>query len=337
MAAPQSVPDGTDRGQHPLGPCECPRSECGVRHRSLLRGRRVPGLDCDSPLRLVMSCGWTWVKVCDRHGCSPCAARIRRRNARVVDTGMQAQARDGRLLWLLTLTAPGAAAHGRWTPAQHYVRGARRAACDCHQGVDLADWNPRASECWNRLRTALVRLSGDIEFYRAAEVQDGTRGGLGRGALHHHVVIATRSQLDVQAVQLLALAAGYGCVIDLQAVEVGADLSDLAAYVSKRLAGYVSKSSSGRREVPWRADVADQDSGEVRRLHTVPTYRTHSQSHGWGCTVREVRERARQEAKRREAHLREVLASGLPSAGEGVSDLSASGLAQATAGVEPPG
>jgi hypothetical protein len=302
MAATRSLPDGTDRSPA-FGRCECPRSECGVRARGLLRGRRVAGVDCDSPLRLVMSCGWTWVKTCDRHGCSPCAARIRRRNARVVDAGMHVQTSDGRRLWLLTVTAPGSHDHGRWTPAQHYVQGARREPCTCHQGVDLADWNPSASACWNRLRTALSRLSGDVEYYRAAEVQDGSRGGPGRGALHHHVVLATRSELDVREVQLLALAAGYGCVIDLQAVDRG-NMLDLAGYVSKRLAGYVSKSSGSHRlEVPWRADVADGETGEVRRLHTVPTYRTHSQSQGWGCTIREVRAVQRDQARRRAAAL----------------------------------
>lgn len=303
MAATASVPDGTDRSPA-FGPCVCPRSGCGVRARGLLRGRRLPGLDCDSPLRLVMSCGWVWVKCCGRHSCSPCAARTRRRNARVVDTGMQAQVRDGRLLWLLTVTAPGGRAHGRWTPSPLYVRGARREPCQCHVDADLAEWNPGASGCWNRLRGALVRLVGDVEFYRAAEVQDGSRGGSGRGAIHHHVVLATRSHLDVAAVQLLALAAGYGCVIDLQAVEIGADLSDLAAYVSKRVAGYVSKSSGAHRlEVPWRADVVDQDSGEVLKLHTLPTYRTHSQSGSWGCTVAEIRAINREQARARAAAL----------------------------------
>jgi hypothetical protein len=173
-----------------------------------------------------------------------------------------------------------------------------------------------------------VRLSGDVEFYRAAEVQDGKRGGSGRGALHHHVVLATRSQLHVDQVQELALAAGYGCVIDLQAVQVGADLSDLAAYVSKRLAGYVSKSSGAHRlEVPWRADVADQDTGEVLRLHTLPTYRTHSQSVGWGCTVAEVRAIARDQARRRAAALASMTTESL--APQPV-------LAEVAAGVDPP-
>lgn len=329
MAAPASVPDGSDGGPA-FGPCECPRPECGVRHRSLLRGRRVAGLDCDSPLRLVMSCGWVWFRTCGRHACPPCAGRSRRRNARVVDTGMQAQAADGKRLWLLTVTAPGSRAHRRWVPSQLYVRGAPRPDCSCHEGVVLADWNPQASACWNRLNTSLSRSAARLEFYRAAEVQDGSRGGSARGALHHHVVIASAGSLEVLEVQALALAAGYGCVMDLQPVEVGADLSDLAAYVSKRLAGYVSKSSGEhRQEVPWRADVVDQETGEVRRLHTAPTYRTHSQSKGWGCTVKEVLAIYREQARRRAAAL--LAAPDLAD----VLTLDCSGV-PVSAGVDPP-
>lgn len=331
MVATDSLPDGSDNGPA-FGPCECPGSVRGVRLGRLLRGRRLRGLDCDSPLQLVMSCcGWVWHKTCERHACSPCEKRIRRRNARVVDAGMQAQLRDGRRLWLLTLTAPGSKAHGRWTPAQHYVRGAVRPSCSCHVGVDLADWNPSAGACWNRLRTSLAR-DDRAEFYRAAEVQDGTRSdGGGRGALHHHVVLATRGALEVLEVQALALAAGYGCVIDLQPIEAGADLSDLATYVSKRVAGYVSKSSGeNRQQVPWRADVVDQDSGEVLRLHTVPTYRTHSQSAGWGCTVRQVKDHARDQARRRAAKLAQL--ADLTDAGPGANTPEP----VAAAGVEPP-
>jgi hypothetical protein len=310
MAAPHSVHDSPDRGPA-FARCDHgesgPGPGCGVRHRSLLRGRRLAGLDCDSPLRLVMSCGWVWHRTCNRHGCSPCAARIRRRNTRVVDAGMHVQTSRGRRLWLLTVTAPGSRDHKRWTPAQRYVRGAVRPACDCHDGVELSDWNPAAAACWNRLRTSLSRLAGDIDYYRAAEVQDGSRGGAGRGALHHHVVLATASDLDVDQVQALVLAAGYGCVMDLQTVD-RSGMAEVAGYVSKTLAGYVSKSSGSHRlEVPWRADVVDQESGEVRRMHTVPTYRTHSQSGGWGCTVREVLAVQREQARRRAAALAAVV------------------------------
>jgi hypothetical protein len=280
-----------------------------VRARGLLRGRRVAGLDCDSPLRLVMSCGWVWVKVCGRYGCAPCTVRARRRKARVVAEGMHVQDRDGRWLWLLTLTAPGERAHDRWTPAQLYRRGQLRDACDCHDGFDLAVWNPSAGACWNRLRTALSR-EVVADFYRATEVQEGHRGGRGRGALHHHVVIATTTRsLDVRAVQQLALAAGYGCVMDLRPVTREEDMGDVARYLAKTLAGYVTKGAGETRsEVPWKRPVADPETGEIRLMHTVATYRLSSQSKGWGCTERQVREVAREQARRRAAHL-----VGLPS------------------------
>ncbi len=311
MAAPQSVPDGTDRGPE-FGPCGHQRSVCGVRSRSLMRGRRVAGLDCDEPLRLVMSCGWVWVRTCERHGCAPCAARHRRRNARVVGTGMHKQLLAGRRLWLLTLTAPSTREHKRWTPNQLYTRGAPRRDCSCHVGVVLALWNPSASACWNRLRTAITRDGADAAYYRATEVQDGKRGGPGRGALHHHVVFATDAHLNVARVQQMALDAGYGCVMDLRPIEEVADVDDIAGYVSKTLAGYVAKSSgAARQEVPWRVPVhLDTDSGEIldppALLHTTPTYRTHTQSRNWGCTVRQIRDHNQAQARKRAASLAEL-------------------------------
>lgn len=222
---------------------------------------------------------------------------------------MQVQSAGGRRLWLLTFTAPSTTAHRRWTVAQDYQRGAVRPPCSCHEGVDLADWNPDASACWNRFATGLRDLSVDFQYYRATEVQDGKRGGGGRGALHHHVVLAAVTLPAARVVQELALAAGYGCVVDVRPVESLAGVDDVAGYVSKTLAGYVSKSSGdGRQEVPWRRPFTeDPTTGEVfdepRLLRTVPTYRTHTQSQRWGCTVKEVRAHARDQARRRAAAL----------------------------------
>ena len=150
---------------------------------------------------------------------------------------------------------------------------------------------------------------GDTEFYRATEVQDGSRGGPGRGALHHHLVLSTLGQLDVLRVQQLALDAGYGCVIDVESIDAGTNLDHLAGYVSKRIAGYVTKGSGDhRQEVPWRADVADRETGEITRMHSVPTFRAHSQSAGWGCTLKEIRAICREQARARAAVLAEHLA-----------------------------
>lgn len=250
---------------------------------------------------------------------------------------MQVQAGQGRRLWLLTLTAPGERDHGRWTVRQQYVRGARRVACTCHQGVHLADWNPSASACWHRLATTLRDRGYTFDYYRATEVQDGKRstGTAGRGALHHHVVIAAASLPPAAVLQELALAAGYGCVIDLRPVEDLADVDDVAGYVSKTLAGYVSKASgAGREGVPWRREfLEDPATGEVydtpRRLHTAPTYKTHSQSHGWGCTVRQVKAVAQAQARRRAYALALTAAGGILPSLDGSDE-------PLTAGVGPP-
>jgi hypothetical protein len=200
---------------------------------------------------------------------------------------------QGQRLWLLTVTAPGVAPHKRWSPRQVYVRGARRPVCPCHEGVALADWNPSAGACWNRLLTALRERLPDLDFYRVSEVQD-------RGALHHHVILATPGSLDVLEVQALALAAGYGCQTDLVPVDVTADVRQLGSYVSKQLSGYVSKGSgAARQSVPWRRDVADRETGEIRRLHTTPTYKTHTQSRSWGCTQRQIMAERQRQARAR--------------------------------------
>jgi hypothetical protein len=162
--------------------------------------------------------------------------------------------------------------------------------------ITPADWNPTASACWNRLRTSLAREYGDLDFYRAVEVQQ-------RGALHLHIPIATRSELDVLRVQQLALAAGFGCVLDLAPLPWNADFSHLASYVSKQVAGYITKSAGQRDDVPWRTDVADDATGEIRRLHTRPTYRSHSQSRSWGITIGEIRAVHRAQARKRAAAL----------------------------------
>jgi hypothetical protein len=159
------------------------------------------------------------------------------------------------------------------------------------------------------LRTRLREIDPSLEFYRVSEVQD-------RGALHHHVILATRKSLDVLQIQAFALAAGYGCQTDLVDVDVTADVRQLGSYVSKQLAGYVSKGSgSGRDAVPWRADVADEETGEVRRMHTVPTYKTHTQSHRWGITQRVILQRRATEARARADKLRAIIDPVLNDAG----------------------
>ena len=245
------------------------------------------GLPCDRPLLLVMSCGHRWLRRCnlsDASKCGPCSEQNRRLVARKAEIGLTRRP-DWRA-YLLTLTAPGSIDHLQWDPG--FARGSRL-PCHCTSS-DVAGWNPEAGACWNRFRTALRRLSPDLEFHRFAEVQD-------RGALHHHVLLVTPVDLDVLALQDLALAAGYGCVIDLRAVPLGEE-SRAARYVSK----YVTKGAD-RAKCHWRTDKVDRTTGEVTEV-TAATYRAHSSSTGWGITLREIREVIRTAARARADRLR---------------------------------
>ena len=95
------------------------------------------------------------------------------------------------------------------------------------------------------------------------------------------------------------MAAGYGCVMDLQ--EIGS-----AAGVGRYLSKYVTKGGD-RDRVPWEAVKVNTRTGEVT-LSTAPTYRLRSQSRDWGCTMREVRQVAAAQARSRAMYLRELQA-----------------------------
>jgi hypothetical protein len=255
-----------------------------LRVRGYVRSGVVEGVDCARPV--LWACGRCPHRVprrcqCHRESkCGPCAGRYRRRVYRIAYSGcLDALPRGGRggaRQYLLTLTAPGEGPHGQWDPG--FVRGSRD-PCDCWRSGELSDWNPRASKCWNRLRGELVRAYGPVEFMRAVEVQQ-------RGALHFHVLLRSSVPLDVLAVQSLALAAGFGCNTDLREL----DRTRHAGYVSK----YVTKAGDSRQSVPWRADVVDLQTGEVRLMHTGPTFRAWSASRGWGLTMRAIRDELRE-------------------------------------------
>jgi len=139
---------------------------------------------------------------------------------------------------------------------------------------------------------ALSRLvDGSLTYIGSVEVQ-------ARGALHRHLVVNVDRVLLPEEVQALALAAGFGCVFDLQILT---SAEKVAYYVSK----YVTKSSSARQEVPWIADVVDQVSGEVRAMKTAATFRTWSAAQSWGFTKKGLREIARAQARAREQYRRE--------------------------------
>lgn len=285
-----------------------------------LRGERPAGMDCEQPLRFVCrSCDAAEVWACNcssSERCRPCSERNRRRNEQVVFTGLSNRAGSGHA-YFLTLTAPGNPDpdHRCWVPGWNRSMGPRP-KCSCWDtGMPLAEWNVGAGASWNRLRTALSRhVDQRLEFWRAAEAQE-------RGALHHHVVVWSPEPLDYAVVQAYAVAAGYGCVMDLRVCQ---DAAQVARYISK----YVTKGDE-RRRVSWSREVVDKRTGELRQ-ETDASYRTHSQSHGWGVTLKGLRDIARAQAQARAAHLAMLAELGLAAP-------SVLGESGAAAGPEPPG
>lgn len=259
-------------------------------------------LDCSQPLRVVCrECAHTEYWRCDCSAeakCPECAERRRKLIARLVHLGTTDRASSG-YTYFVTLSAPGEREHRRWVQVGGEV-GARRLPadrppCNCHtvwEHSQRGDWNSQESACWNRLRLSLSRLVGALAYIGSVEVQK-------RGMLHRHLVLHSPSPLLASEVGDLALAAGYGCVHDVQPIH---DAGKAAWYISK----YVTKSSGQRDDVPWRADVVDQATGEVQRLTTTPTFRTWSSSHSWGYTLKGLREIARLQARARATYLREL-------------------------------
>jgi hypothetical protein len=184
------------------------------------------------------------------------------------------------VMYLLTITAPGTAGHRRWSPALR----SRRDSCGCDHAMAAgpASWNASAGRRWNHCLTLLRRLSPELEFFRAAEVQR-------RGLLHQHVLLWSPVPLDPVEVQAAALAAGFGCVFDLQEVT---SPQQVARYVGK----YVAKSTDQRDDVPWEQLRVDPKTGEVTDVRTRPTYRSYSTSRTWGLTMRDCIAAARRAA-----------------------------------------
>jgi hypothetical protein len=177
---------------------------------------------------------------------------------------------------MLTLTAPG--------DRQHHRRDGSACPCTPPGGVDLADWNPRAGERWNRLRTWLTR-QGLVSYFRAVEVQK-------RGALHLHVLLATQGILALEAVREAAMDAGFGHSVDLACLDSGREVR-AALYAAK----YVTKSCDSRAEVPWLRERVDYVTGEVTD-QTEATFRTWSRSASWGVSMQEIRAAIRRAAGR---------------------------------------
>lgn len=240
-----------------------------------LRGPRPPGMDCESPLRVVC-------RACDHHAawscqghreskCRPCAARYRRRVRAVAHSGM---GREAGYLYLLTLTAPGDRAHS-------YGRGPGRQLCRCTPagGVDLGEWNATHSRRWNHFRTRVKAKYEGLQFFRGVEVQQ-------RGALHDHAMVWSPVPLDPRWLREVAMDAGFGHELDLAPCVPGSKRA--AYYVSK----YVTKATDARESVPWATDYVDVETGEMSRGDGPGRYRTWSMSREWGATMADVRARA---------------------------------------------
>ena len=260
-------------------------------HRMRVVGRVRSGvltrLDCEQPLRSVCveGCGNVEFWRCDSYGCGPCGELKKRRLSRLVDNGAAVHLGNGMTGYFITLTAPGTEDHKRWYQGR---RPAKRHACYCHlHGETDGSWNAQESKCWNRLRTALTR-DREVRFCGAVETQR-------RGMLHRHVLVFVDGVLHHSDVQALALAAGYGCVVDVEPVR---SAEKAARYISK----YVTKASGDRAAVPW--ELLDTDTGELTGKRA--TYRLWSSSRKWGVTMKEIKAAQSAQARARAKYLLEL-------------------------------
>lgn len=269
--------------------------DCSDRRMLVVGGVRG-GIDvlanCVRPLRAVCrTCDAVEYWRCDSYTCGPCGETKRRRLQRLIEDGSASHVGNGLYGYFVTLTAPGERDHLRWYQGK---RPASRPVCSCHEhGMSAGLWNAQESACWNRLRTALAR--GRLLVYAGAvETQE-------RGLLHRHLVVFTDEPLTYSEVQSLALAAGYGCVVDVERL-------DSPAKAGRYVAKYVTKSSTDRPEVPWSVVALDEETGELLEETASATFRLWSSSRTWGVTMREIRDTARAQARARARYLREFAA-----------------------------
>lgn len=235
---------------------------------------------------------------CQQHRssrCRPCAARYRSRVQTIAHEGLR---RPGGHHNVLTLTAPSEWVHCKRRGCDRSDCVHEKCRCTPPGGLDLAAWNASAGKRWNRFLVLFERRYGERpQFFRAVEAQK-------RGAIHYHVPMTTAVDLDKRGVRALAVEAGFGHEIELDNIVPG---SRHGAAVARYVAKYVTKATDTRAEVPWQRlePVAwDEDSGEVLDVAMVPcaaSYRTWSQSRGWGPTMKLLREVARRRWLEREA------------------------------------
>lgn len=262
-------------------------------HRMRVVGYVLAGestrVDCDRPLRAVCrDCEAVSFWRCETYGCAHCGEAKKRRLARLIEDGSAQHLGRGLHAYFLTLTAPGVTDHLRWYQGR---RPARREVCECHRhGLAMGAWNADESACWNRLRTSMTRDAA-VQFVGAVETQK-------RGMLHRHIVLFSDRPLTHEEVQVQALAAGYGCVLDLERL-------DSFGKVSRYLTKYVAKGAADRVHVPWSRWVADRQTGELM-LRKKPTYRLWSASHRWGVTMKQIKAAQGAQARQRAMYLREL-------------------------------
>jgi hypothetical protein len=183
----------------------------------------------------------------------------------------------------------------------------RKCPCTPAEGVDLAEWNPSMGKKMNHLMTLLTRFNGGVRpvYFSPTETQDGKRrvDGIGRMALHKHPLMYFEHQVpNEQEFRKMALIAGFGHEVKVRRLDMNSRA--VARYVTKQVAGYVTKSASDRPDVPWRqfrtrtyrTATVDVRTGELfestverRELVTKPTYHAYSRSRSWGILMRDVK------------------------------------------------
>jgi len=253
-------------------------------------------VDCDQPMRFVCrrpSCEYVAHSRCrcaDERKCGDCSERQRKLLVRLIMEG--SSQRVGGHWYMATFTAPGDPVHKHVIPGRRGFHG----WCDCGKhGMTPGEWNAQESKCWNRLRTALTREFGALQYVGTVEVQGKRRDKM----LHRHVLVWSPVVVPMLRVHALAQQAGYGCSIQW---EVPRSAQGAASYVAK----YITKSSGQREEVPWEVTTVDMSTGELLSDSRRATYRTWSRSQRWGVTMGGLREVMSRQAAARARYFAEL-------------------------------
>lgn len=243
-------------------------------------------MDCERPLlQAVSRCGRQFeqeVWPCKNHRsslCRPCATRYGRRVESLAAHGLNGQ--DG-FIYALTMTAPSHREHCMKAGCDADDCPHEKCRCTPAEGLDLGEWNPCAAKMWNRFLLDFERHYGERPaYFRAVEVQDGKRtaDGVGRQALHFHVLLRTQVSLSTKTLRKLAVDNGFGHELKLDTLPPGSRAA--ARYVAK----YVTKSCNERDDVPWIIDLVDPETFEVTHEQAPATFRAWSQSKNWGTTM----------------------------------------------------